>query len=206
MDATDGVTVGATLFICGMGLLALVAGAYNFLHALRLSRRCTGDATGTVVDLVDEDFGKKRRRAKALRPEDIEVIAANEAIAKKKRAYQFKKLTAEQAAADSKVATWRPLVKYTVDGVAYEVKAVRAVVFRRDLVGSTTRVHYDPARPGRVFWLELDGLPKSLGLMLLLCGAALILVGVAVWFILPMLSSLSGGDVSEVVSEATAAS
>lgn len=203
MDATDGVTVGATLFICGMGLLALVAGAYNFLRALSLSRRCTGEAAGTVVDLVDEDFGKKRRRARALRPEDIEVLAANEAIAKKKRAYQFKKLTAEQAAADSKVATWRPLVTYTVSGVSYEVKAARAVVFRRDLVGSGTAVHYDPAKPGRVFWLELDGLPRSLGLMLLLCGAALVLVGAAVWFILPMLSSLSGGEAAAVAVATT---
>lgn len=193
MDATQGVTVVATGFCCILGVLALLGGFYNFVHARNLERRCTCQVQGTVVDLVDEDFGKKNRRAKNLTEKDIEVMAANEEIAKKKRAYQLKKLNEQQLEADASAATWRPVVQYTVNGVLYEAKASRAVPYKRVKIGQATTVHYDPARPEGIFWLQLDGLSKGLGVMLMACGGAMLLMGAACWTVLPMIGDLSTG-------------
>jgi len=193
MDATQGVTVIATGFCCILGLLSLVGGFYVYAHARNLERRCTAQVEGTGVDLVDEDFGKKRRRAKNLSEKDIEVMAANEEIAKKKRAYQLKKLNEQQLEADASAATWRPIVQYTVGGTLYEAKASRAVPYRRVKIGQATTVHYDPSRPEGIFWLQMDGLSKGLGTMLMICGAALLLLGLACWYVLPMLGNLSTG-------------
>ena len=108
MDATSSVTIGVTVVVCLLGLTSLIGGLYTFLRSKYLDRVCTATATGRIVDIVDEDFGKKRKRAARVKAEENEnVVAANEAIAKKKRAYNAKKRSQAQAAADATVATWR---------------------------------------------------------------------------------------------------
>lgn len=188
MDATVNATLIITTLVCLLGLTAIIGGLYTFLHATYLKRRCTQQTSGTITAILDEGF-KKRRSSHA---KEKPVVAANEQIAAKKRAYTAKKRSEAQAAADATLSTWRPLVSYLVEGATYEGRAARGVTQNRFKVGEKTVVHYDPARPGKTRWFALDGLPTGMGVTLMICGAVLILIGVACWFVLPELGRMSG--------------
>lgn len=187
MDATGSITLIASAVVCLIGLTALIGGLYTFVHAKYLERRCTEEVTGTIVAILDEGFKKK----KTLQPEDEHVVAANEQIAEKKRAYQAKKRSEAQAAADATLSTWRPVVSYCADGTTFEGRAVRGVTQNRCKVGEKTVVHYDPTRPGKTRWFAIDGLPTGMGVTLMVCGAVLIGIGIACWFVLPELGQMS---------------
>ena len=187
MDATSSVAFGATVFTWLLGLVALVGGLYTYLHAKYLERRCTQQTPGTITAILDEGFKKKR----APSPDDEHVVAANEQIAAKQRAYKAKKRSEAQAAADATLSTWRPVVSYLVDGTPFEGRAVRGVTQKRFKVGEKTTVFYDPSRPGKTRWFAIDGLPTGMGITLMICGAALIGIGVACWFVLPELATMS---------------
>lgn len=190
--AADNITWGATLFSCTLGLAALLGGLYLILRSRVLERRCTGVAQGVVVDIRDESFGKGSRGASAKREaEEAPVIAANEAIAAKKRAYNARRRIEAEAQAQAAASTWRPIVRYEVAGEAFEVRATRGVSKGRFKVGQPCEVHYDPARPA-FHWLQVDGLPGSFGTVICLCGAALVIIGVICWFMLPAIANLAG--------------
>lgn len=188
MNATDTISLVASIVVGLLGLTSLVGGLYTFLHAKYLQRHCTAEAKGTIVALLDEGFKKKRAPT---RKTDDDVVAANEQIAAKKRAYNAKKRSEAQAAADATLSTWRPLVSYTVDGRTYEVKAARGVTQNQFKVGQATQVHYSPGNPGRTHWFQIDGLPTGMGVTLMVCGAVLIGIGAACWFVLPELGLMS---------------
>lgn len=192
MGATNGVISGATAVICLFGLTSLIGGLYTFLRAKYLERTCTATAKGRIADIVDEDFDKKRKRAaKVKSEEDDNVVASNEAIAAKKRAYNAKKRSQAQAQADATVATWRALVEYEVDGHTYQGRAARGVTQGHYKINQPVEVHYDPARPGKVRWYSIDGLPIGMGITLVICGVALFAIGAACWFVLPEVANLS---------------
>lgn len=191
MDATDTTYIGVSAVVCLLGLTAVIGGLWTFLRAKYLQRRCTAQVTGTITDIIDVDFGKRRKRSARAAKEADDVVAANEQIAAKKRAYKAKKAREAQAAANAAAATWKPLVTYLVDGRSFEARATRGVPQKQFKVGQTTQVHYDPSRPGRTRWLQLDGLPIGMGITLMICGAVLIGMGVACRFVLPELAAMT---------------
>lgn len=190
MDATNGLTIGATAVLVAIGLASLVGGLYMFLKARSLDRRCTAEVSGTIVAILDEGF-KKREKSKKREPKEEEVVAANEAIAAKKRAYNAKKRMRAQSEVDATASTWRPIVRYAVDGEEFEVRAVRGVSQNRFKVGQPCAVHYDPAKPS-YHWLAIDGMPRTFGIMLMVCGAILVVMGFGCLYLIPELGRLSG--------------
>lgn len=188
MGDVDGTTMGATVFLTLLGLLFVAIGLYMVVRSRLLERRCTETARGEVVEMRDESFKFKRSKKKE---EKEPVVAANEAIAEKKRAYRAKKRSQAAAEMDAQVASWRPVVRFTVGGREFEVRAARGTTKNRYKVGHPCDVHYDPAKPSR-YWLAIDGLPKSVGVTLAIGGAGLIVIGVACWFVLPALNEMWG--------------
>ncbi len=186
MGDVDGTTMGATVFLTLLGLLFAAIGLYMVLRAWYLDRRCTETVRGQIVEIRDENLLKRSKKKQKEEP----VVAANEAIAAKKRAYRAKKRRQAAAEMDAQVASWRPIVRFTVDDRTFDVRAACGTTQNRYKVGEACDVHYDPARPAR-HWLSIDGLPKSVGVMLAIGGAGLILIGIACWFVLPALNSLA---------------
>lgn len=179
--------VTASLCLLGMGFA--VGGLCMVVRSKSLERRCTEVAEGSIVEIRDESFGgrfKKRAAAVGKREKEEPVVAANEAIAAKKRAYKEKKR--RQAADDlaAGAATWRPVVRYEVDGRAFEQKATRATIKGHFKVGQDCTVRYDPRKPDYC-WLSIDGLPGAIGAILSGGGALLVVMGVICWFVLPTL-------------------
>lgn len=197
MDATESVTFGATAFLVLLGVASLLGGIYLFVKALRRDRRCTASASGSIIRMVDEDFASSKKRraeqeAKRAREEAEAVVAANEAIAAKKRAYNAKKRARAQAEADAAAATWFAVVAYAVDGATLEARATRGTTKNRYKVGQPCEVHYDPDKPAYC-WLQIDGLPKTFGVILMACGVGLMLLGLVCYYILPYIANLSSG-------------
>lgn len=192
-DATQSLTFGTTAFLVVLGIVALVGGLYLFVKALRREKRCTEVADGTITALVNEDFGAKRKKPSRAqkKEEDEKVVAANEAIAAKKRAYNAKKREQARAEANASTATWRATVTYAVDGKTYEQRATRDVPQKRYKLGQPCKVHYDPNKPGYC-WLQIDGLPKTFGVILMACGVGLMLLGLVFWYALPAIAQMSG--------------
>lgn len=185
MEGVDASVIGTTVVLVLLGLAVAAGGLRLFVKAKAQARRCTAQVDGEIVDIVNG----RRQRGRTARGSEEEVVAANEAIAAKKRAYAAAKRREREEREAASLATWRPIVRYTVGETAFTVRAVRAVPRDRFKVGQLTAVHYDPADPSRQ-WFELDGLPKALGGLLMICGAAIAVVGVLCWFVLPALNQM----------------
>lgn len=172
-----------TVLLCLLGAGFAVGGLCMVVRSRSLERRCTEATTGTVVEMRDESFGPFRKK----RPRKEEpVVAANEAIAAKKRAYKEKKRHQAQDELTAGAATWRPVVRYEVAGRPFERKATRATVKGRFKVGQECTVRYDPQRPDYC-WFSIDGLPGAIGAILAGGGALLAVMGVVCWFVMPSL-------------------
>lgn len=198
MESAGGAALGAMLFCCVLGAAAVVGGLYLMLRSRLLESRCTAVAQGVIVDIVDEGFKESpRKAAKREKEADEQVVAANEAIAAKKRAYNARKRVEARAEAQAAASTWRPVVRYQAGDASFDARATRGVSKGRYKVGEPCDVHYDPDKPARR-WLAIDGLPGTFGSMICLCGVALVAVGIVCWFLLPAIADLSSATVSSV--------
>lgn len=196
MGSAGGAALGAFLFCCVLGVAAVAGGLYLMVRSRFLETRCTARAAGVIVDIVDEGFKESpRKAARRSKEADEQVVAANEAIAAKKRAYNARRRVEARAEAQAAASTWRPVVRYQAGGASFDARATRGVSKGRYKVGQPCEVHYDPSRPARR-WLAIDGLPGTFGVMICLCGVALVGVGVACWFLLPAIADLSSAAVS----------
>ena len=180
----DAIIVAITVVLIVLGAVALIYGLVQVVRARRLERGCTSTAPGRVVELIDHASGRISAYKRVAREEKVE--AANEAIAAKKRAYQAKQRERARQRADEPLATWSVIVSWEPSGAGAgrRLEGTRRHRQTRFKVGQTLHVRYDPADPG-VAYLQEEGTPKSFGLTMLACGAALIVLGVICWFLLP---------------------
>lgn len=174
-----------TFVLVALGVLVLAIGIAQIVRARRLERRCTAVAPATVIDLVDHPSGRIRR-TKPRRAEKVE--AANEEIAAKKRAYQEKQRRAARQAADESLATWSVVVSWkNADAGTLRLEGSRKHRRTRFKVGQELHVCYDPADPTCAYLRE-EGLSGGVGLTMLGCGVALIVLGIVCWFLLPTMA------------------
>lgn len=191
---------GVVVVLLALGGLILLYGAWNFLRALVLTRRCTQRADATVERMVDHDagrLGRKRAGRAAIDERDGgRVLAANEAIAAKKRAYRKKRLEQARREADEALATWSVVVRWRPSQAGARragdegwmtLEGARRHRRSRFSEGQVLHVCYDPARPS-VAYIAEEGTPRTFGLTLMGCGAALVAIGVICWFVLPVLA------------------
>ena len=89
MAGQQSIIVGITAVLCLFGAAILIYGAVQVRRAAALARRCTRRAGATVVRMVEPRIGTP---SSAWPPRTRGgVLATNEAIAAKKRAYQKKR-------------------------------------------------------------------------------------------------------------------
>ena len=134
------------------------------------------------------------------------MLATNEAIAAKKRAYQKKRAARVRREADEALATWSVVVSWApapeaggaqaTDGAGRSATAASESLtlegrrkHRRSRFkeGQVLHVCYDPCDPSCAY-IEEEGLPRTFGLTMMGCGAALVALGVVCWFALPALA------------------
>lgn len=188
MDATNVTTIVLMAVLGLIGLASLAGGLWALLKARRLRRLCTATAQGTLYDLVYEGL---RRRKRAQREETV--VAANEAIAQKKRSYLAKKHAQAEAEAQAAEQVWRPQVRFAVGETTFERPAARCVTRDKRKLGSTVEVHYDPKNPSTC-WFSIDGLPGGVGSILTGCGLVLLIIAAACWFVVPDTMAFFGGE------------
>ena len=203
MAGQQSIIVGITAVLCLFGTAILIYGALQVRRAATLARRCTHRAGATVVRMVDHASGRRRPRG---RRDEGRVLAANEAIAAKKRTYQKKRAARARREADEALATWSVVVNWApapgaggaqaTDGAGRSATAASEPLtlegrrkHRRSRFkeGQALHVCYDPCDPSCAY-IEEEGLPRTFGLTMMGCGAALVVLGVVCWFALPALA------------------
>ena len=185
-DAQQMVTTAVVAVLVALGAVVAAAGLRLWLRSRRLGRRATARAEGVVEGMVDRGpgsgGGRRLRR-------DEKVLAANEAIAAKKRAYAAKMSAARRREGREGLATWHPRVRWApAGGEARVTEGARGMRARALRAGQRVMVRYDPRDPG-LWYLEAEGTGSAAGLTLLVAGVALVALGAVCWFAFPWLAA-----------------
>lgn len=183
------VTIVVVVALVVLGLAVCALGLVRWRSSRRLEFLCTAEAAGKVVDMVDRGPGSGPARA---RRGEEDVLAANEAIAAKQRAYREKKRQAARRESREGLATWHAVVEWVPQGASEPIRTEgrRGNRLRAFKVGQRVAVLYDPACPSR-WHLREEGVGGALGPTLMAAGAALIVLGVICWFAFPWVAAAS---------------
>lgn len=187
-DSQQTVTIVVVAALVALGALVCALGVVRWLASRRLARACTACAPGRVVEVVDRGPGSGPARA----GRQEEVVAANEAIAAKQRAYREKRRQQARRESREGLATWHVVVEWTPQGADAPVRTEgrRGNRFRAYRPGQLVDVCHDPSDPTR-WYLRQEGVGGALGPTLVAAGAALVALGVICWFAFPWVAASS---------------